>query len=211
MKVYQPAVEEACAPVFVGRWLAGAYQKGKIVLLHTRHEVVPQVMGRNGRQRRMGALLTVVTAMFAVLLMMAGMTTPALAAEQHAAVTINAERVAAGEYRLTITNNGSETIVKATGVTTVPQEILADGAAASYAWQVSGLQSGASAVAQQDGKALTIHIKEGPLPAKPRSRSQTTPPQPYRRIRSAKQPTTRPLRKVPESLAAQAPRCMRSH
>ena len=30
-----------------------------------------------------------------------------------------------GEYRLTITNNGSETIVKATGVTTVPQEILA--------------------------------------------------------------------------------------
>ena len=117
-------------------------------------------MGRNGRQRRMDALLTVVTAMFAVLLMMAGMTTPALAAEQHAAVTINAERVAAGEYRLT-TNNGSETIVKATGVTTVPQEILADGAAASYAWQVSGLQSGASAVAQQDGKALTIHIKEG--------------------------------------------------
>ena len=108
-------------------------------------------MGRNGRQRRMGALLTVVTAMFAVLLMMAGMTTPALAAEQHAAVTINAERVAAGEYRLTITNNGSETIV------------------------------------------------------------QTTPPQPYRRIRSAKQPTTRTLRKVPESLAAQAPRCMRSH
>ena len=89
--------------MFVGRWLAGAYQKGKIVLLHTRHEVVPQVMGRNGRQRRMGALLTVVTAMFAVLLMMAGMTTPALAAEQHAAVTINAERVAAGEYRLTIT------------------------------------------------------------------------------------------------------------
>lgn len=161
MKVYQPAVEEACAPVFVGRWLAGAYQKGKIVLLHTRHEAVPQVMGRNGRQRRMDALLTVVTAMFAVLLMMAGMTTPALAAEQHAAVTINAERVAAGEYRLTITNNGSETIVKATGVTTVPQEILADGAAASYAWQVSGLQSGASAVAQQDGKALTIHIKEG--------------------------------------------------
>ena len=46
---------------------------------------MPQVMGRNGRQRRMGALLTVVTAMFAVLLMMAGMTTPALAAEQHAA------------------------------------------------------------------------------------------------------------------------------
>ena len=168
-------------------------------------------MGRNGRQRRMGALLTVVTAMFAVLLMMAGMTTPALAAEQHAAVTINAERVAAGEYRLTITNNGSETIVKATGATTVPQEILADGAAASYAWQVSGLQSGASAVAQQDGKALTSTSRRGPLQAKPRSRSQTTPPQPYRRIRSAKQPTTRPLRKVPESLAAPAPRRMRSH
>ena len=118
-------------------------------------------MEGNGRQRCMGALLAVVTAIFAAFLIMTGMTTPALAADQDAAVAITAERVSAGEYQLTITNNGSETIIKATGVTTVPQEILTDGAAASYTWQVSGLKSGASAVAQQDGKALIIHIKEG--------------------------------------------------
>lgn len=126
------------------------------MMLQTWHKVVPWTMEKNRRKRYMGVLLAV----FAVAFMLIGTAAPAMAAESQATVSIQAKRIAVGQYQLVVTNTGSETIVDGTGATTVPQSVVVDGAASTYTWRIGQVKTGGSAVAQKDGRPLTILIKE---------------------------------------------------
>lgn len=97
---------------------------------------------------------------------------PAYAAETSndtAAMTIEADWRDATSFALIVTNTDDQDVESASGTTSVPEAIVADGQPTTVQWQVNELQSGASTVAQtmpsSDNEGTTedliVHVKAG--------------------------------------------------
>lgn len=82
-------------------------------------------------------------------------------------VSVTVEQIGStDEYKIKVTNTGNQDMLSVSGMTAVPQEVVADEQSESVQWQTGSLQSGKSAYARSvDGRDATVKVKSAETPS----------------------------------------------
>lgn len=110
--------------------------------------------------RRWLAVASMVAALLASIVVLFHPVTASADDAADTTVSIDAERIGVGEYKLKLTNTGERRMLSVSGTTSVPKDILAEGQPAVAEWTIGAVPAGESAYAQYDGADLVINVTE---------------------------------------------------